>query len=60
MLRLVRDVLHVDGYVIIHQEQPCEIGLNRHHPLAHALRDSFNRVFGGTPSITLWEPEESV
>lgn len=60
MLRLVRDVLHVDGYVIIHQGQLCEIGLNRHHPLAHALRNSFNRVFGGTPSVTLWEPEEPV
>lgn len=58
MLRLVRDVLHVDGYLIIQQGQPCEIGFNRHHPLAYALRDSFNRVFGGTPSLTLWEPEE--
>ena len=60
MLRLVRDVLHVDGYLIIHQGQPCEIGLNRYHPLAYALRDSFNHVFGGAPSLTLWEPEEPV
>jgi hypothetical protein len=58
MLRLVRDVLQVDGYLIIDQGQPCEIGLNRYHPLAYTLQSRFNRLFLGHPAITLWEPEE--
>jgi hypothetical protein len=60
MLRLVRDVFQVNGYVLVVQDQPVEIGLNRHHPLASALCDSFNRLFAGHPRITLWEPVDDV
>lgn len=60
ILRLVRDVFQVNGYLLIEQEQPLEIGLNRHHPFAYALRDGFNRLFAGHPYITLWNPVEYV
>jgi hypothetical protein len=60
MLRLVRDAFQINGYLLMAQDQPVEIGLNRHHPLAYALHDGFNRLFGGSPHITLWEPVESV
>lgn len=60
MLKLVRDVLQVNGYLLIVQDQAVEIGLNRHHPLAYALCDGFNRLFAGPPRITLWEPVDYV
>lgn len=60
IVRLVRDALQVNGYVLFVQEQPIEIGLNRRHPLASALCNSFNRLFPGTPQIVLWEPVEYV
>jgi hypothetical protein len=60
ILRLVRDIFQVTGYLLVEQEQPLEIGLNRHHPFAYALRDGFNRLFAGRPYITLWDPVEYV
>jgi hypothetical protein len=60
MMRLVRDVFQVNGYLLVEQDQPIEIGLNQHHPLAYALRDGFNRLFAGCPYITLWDPVEYV
>ncbi len=60
MLRLVRDVLQVNGYLLVTQDQPIEIGLNRNHPLAYALCDGFNHLFAGSPQMTLWEPVDDV
>lgn len=60
MLTLVRDVFQVNGYVLIANDQPLEIGFNRHHPVAYALRDGFNRLFAGCPQMTLWDPIEYV
>jgi hypothetical protein len=60
MLKLVRDVFQVNGYLLIANEQPLEIGLNRHHPLAYALRDGFNKLFAGCPQMKLWDPVEYI
>jgi hypothetical protein len=60
MLRLVRDVFQVNGYLLMEQDQLVEIGLNRHHPLASALFDGFTRLFAGQPHMTLWDPVEYV
>jgi hypothetical protein len=60
MLRLVRDVFQVSGYLLVVQEQLLEIGLNRYHPLAYALQDGFNRLFAGHPHITLWDSVDYV
>jgi Transposase DDE domain group 1 len=60
MLRLVRDVFQVNGYLLVVQNQVVEIGLNRYHPLAYALYEGFNRLFAGHPQITLWEPVDYV
>jgi hypothetical protein len=55
MVKLVRDVFHVNGYLLVAQDQLLEIGLNRHHPFAYALHDGFNRLFAGSPNIRLWD-----
>lgn len=60
MLRLVRDVFQVSGYLLVHHGTIVEIGLNRRHPHAYALRESFNRLLNGTPRITLWDPVECI
>lgn len=60
ILRLVRDAFQVNGYLLIERDQPVEIGLNRHHPLAYPLCDGFNRLFAGQPHLTLWDPVEYV
>jgi hypothetical protein len=60
MLRLVRDAFQVSGYLLRRHSTIVEIGLNRRHPYAYALRDSFNRLLNGTPHITLWDPVERV
>jgi hypothetical protein len=60
MLKLVRDVFQVNGYLLIANEQPLEIGLNRHHPLAYALCDGFNKLLAGCPHMRLWNPVEYV
>lgn len=60
MLRLVRDVFQVSGYLLMHHATIVEIGLNRRHPYAYALRDSFHRLLNGTPHITLWDPVECI
>ena len=60
MLRLVRDALHVEGYVLVQDGHIRTIGVNRHHPLAYAVRDGFQPLFSGELEMTLWEPEESV
>jgi hypothetical protein len=60
ILKLVRDVFQGNGSLLIEQTQPMEIGLHRHHPLAHAWRDGFKRLLAGHPHITLWDPVEYV
>jgi hypothetical protein len=60
MLRLLRDALQVNGYLLVTQDQPVEIGLNRSHPLAYALCDGFNRLFSGSPQMTLWDPVDYI
>jgi hypothetical protein len=60
LLKLVRDVFQVNGYLLITNEQPLEIGLNCHHPLAYALCDDFNKLFAGCPQMRLWDPVEYV
>lgn len=60
MLRLVRDASQVNGYLLLHRNSPLEVGLNRRHPYAYALRDGFNRLLTGPPRLTLWDPVEIV
>jgi hypothetical protein len=60
MVKLVRDALQVNGYVLFAQDQPIEIGLNLRHPLACALYNGFNHVFSGQPQMKLWDPVEHV
>jgi hypothetical protein len=60
MVRLIRDVFHINGYLLVAQDQIVEIGLNRHHPLAAALHGGFNRLLAGQPNITLWDSADSV
>ncbi len=60
ILRLVRDALQVNGYVLVQNQTILEIGLNRRHPYVYALRNGFTRLLNGEPRITLWEPVESV
>jgi hypothetical protein len=60
VLRLVRDVFQVNSYLLVRNEQPVEIGINREHPAASLLYHGFNRLLGGTPRITLWNPVEDV
>ena len=59
-LRLIRDVFRIDGYLLMKQDAPIEIGLNRGHPAAYPLCQAFNRLFGGRPLIKLWTPVEDV
>jgi hypothetical protein len=60
ILRLVRDALQVNGYVLLHNNTIVEIGLNRRHPYVYALRNGLTRLLNGQPRIVLWEPVESV
>jgi hypothetical protein len=60
MLRLVREVCQVNGYLLMAQNQLIEIGLNRHHPLAYMLHDRLNKLCAGCPRIMLWDPVEYV
>jgi len=60
IVKLVRDVFQVDGYVLFAQDHPVEIGLNLRHPLACALCDGFNPLFSGQPQMKLWDPVEPV
>lgn len=60
ILRLIRDALQINGYVLFAQEQPVEIGLNRWHPLAPSLCEGFHRLFSGHPSVKLWDPREFI
>mgnify|MGYP000099037535 CR=1 FL=1 len=60
MLRLVRDAFHVEGYVLVQDGYIRAIGVNRHHPLAYAVRDGFQPLFSGEIEMMLWEPEEAV
>jgi hypothetical protein len=60
ILRLVRDVFQVSGYVLFAQGQPLAVGLNLRHPLAPVLCEGFNRLFSGTPNMKLWDPIEHV
>jgi hypothetical protein len=56
MLRLVRDAFQINGYVLVMSDHIVEIGLNRHHPLAYAVRDGFNQLLGPKPLLKVWEP----
>jgi hypothetical protein len=60
ILRLIRDVLRINGYVLFSEDQPIQIGLNLWHPLAPALCEGFNRLFKGLPRVKLWIPIENV
>jgi hypothetical protein len=60
IVKLVRDVFQVDGYVLFAQDHPVEIGLNLRHPLACTLCDGFNPLFSGQPQMKLWDPVEPV
>lgn len=60
MLRLVRDVFPINGYLLMGDCHPIEIGINRHHPVSFALCEGFNRLFAGSPRIKLWDPVEYV
>jgi hypothetical protein len=59
IMRLVRDVLTISGYLLIRNNTVVEIGLNRRHPYAYAVRDGFTRLLHGVPHLTLWDPVES-
>lgn len=56
MLKLVRDVFQINGYLLVMHDQPIEIGLNRYHPLAYDLCRGFKALFGGFPHMTVWNP----
>jgi hypothetical protein len=60
ILRLIRDALQIQGYVLFSEDQPIQIGLNFWHPLAPALCEGFNRLFKGPPRVKLWIPIENV
>jgi hypothetical protein len=60
ILRLVRDVFQINGYLLLHQNSPVEIGLNRRHPYVYAVRKGFHRVLADPLRLTLWDPVETV
>ena len=60
ILRLVRDALNVSGYLVMQDHRIVEIGLNRRHPYAYALRDGFRPLLTAPIRLTIWDPVEYI